>query len=256
MNHATRLMLAALGLICLGVWPATADVGTLTLSGWLAGGGGTYVNARFDGAGSQSPQTEEGLFGTGSILGHFEDELPGGPLYCLDIFHTFDDVTTSWEVERMVVPPDPPYPPPWNTNAVAYAYHTFKHYSYSNNKAAGLQLALWEISHEQDWYSHFTYDGWFLESDPGYDSEFWVSGIDTNQYSKGYYASEILYQVHNAQSDWNTARKLYYYDPGLENPEYQGAQGFIGDIPEPGTALMLGSAILAGAGLLWRRRRS
>lgn len=253
MARSARYALIAAGLFCLALAPASADFGTLTLSGWLAGGGGTYVNAMYTDA-SASPQNIDGLFGTGSILGHFENELPAGPLYCLDIFHSFTDVTTSWDVERMVVPPDPENPPPWNTAEAAYAYHTFKGYSYNATKAAGLQLALWEISHEQAWRSHFTYSGWYLEQG-GYTSEFWAPNI-SHESGKGMYASQILQAVY----DWNfdptePAGSLYYYQPTEGYPDYEGAQGFVGDVPEPGTLMMLGAGLLLGTGLAWRNRR-
>lgn len=252
MARSARYAIVAAGLVCLALAPASADLGTLTLSGWLAGGGGTYVNAVYTDL-SSSQQTIDGQFGTGSILGHFNDELPAGPIYCLDLFHSFSDVTTSWEVDRMVIPPDPVNPPPWNTDQAAFAYQSFKHYSYSGAKAAGLQLALWEISHEQGWWEAFTHDGWFLH-DGSYNSEFWAS-VNNNQGTKGYYATEILEYV-KANFTVNTNASAYYYDPVWENPQYtEGAQGFIGDVPEPGTLVMVGAGLLLGAGAAWRRRR-
>ncbi len=251
MARSARYALIAAGLFCLALAPASADFGTLTLSGWLAYGGGTYVNAMYTDV-HASPQTINGLFGTGSILGHFQNELPAGPLYCLDLFHTFTDVTTNWAVERMVVPPDPPFPPPWNTAEVAYAYHTFKDYSYDAEKAAGLQLALWEISHEQAWRTNFNYSTWYQYQEHS-GSEFWAT-VNQSTGSKGYWASEILQDVYTNFPTSN-AGSLYYYQPTLGYPNYEGAQGFVGDVPEPGTLMMLGAGLLLGTGFAWRNRR-
>lgn len=219
--------------------------------GWLAGGDGTYVNAVYQSV-STGQEEVDGFFGTGSILRHFEDELPAGPIYCLDLFHSFSDVTTTWDVERRIVPPDSSNPPPWNMDQAAFAYQ-FEHYSYEAEKAAGLQLALWEISHEQGWWDAFTYGGWFVH-DGTYNSEFWAM-VNTNTGTKGYYASEILQYV-KLNFETAPATSAHYYYPVWVNPDYEeDAQGFIGDGPEPGTLMMFGAGLLFGAGTAWRRRR-
>jgi hypothetical protein len=252
-------------LVLLGMSIGTANAQGLLTLGWLVNGGGTDVAAKY------GTSSVRGNFGTGAFHGTYNHSSVGSPLYCLDVFHTFTPAqgTAGWTVTPQVVPPDPYFPPPWNTREAAWVYNTYGQYVTSARadraKAAGVQLALWEISHEQDWRAHYLVSPWYREKF-GSTSDFRanLSRSDLSAGGKGWWATNILSTLRgldpSAFSDLAT-----YYNPDLVDDVYTGKQGFLGkydaqynkaDVPEPGSLLLLGLSLIGAAGLGWRKRRS
>jgi PEP-CTERM motif len=250
MKLTTRTCLSALLLLTVVVGSANASA-SLWLN-WHKYGGSAKIAARYNG--SQLYQSS-GNVGLGSFAGVYTEDgvsVPTGALYCLDVFHSFSGTPNSWDVtERYLIPPDPDNPPPWNTAEAAWAYNRYNKLGYSNNgrKAAGLQLALWEISHDQDWRVKFGASNWHLANGNG-GSDFYLRST-VNSTIMGH-ATSILGDVF---SNFDKVDPVYYYDPSLGQNDYSGAQGFIGEVPEPGVLMLMGMGILAFAGITWRRRK-
>lgn len=177
-------------------------------------------------------------------------ELHSSPLYCLDLFHwqgIFDGL-------RYTVPPENHPEPPYNTTQAAWVYHNYGKVR-ANQKA--VQLALWEVTHEADWFSAYNRADWYAPhgtTGNGPD-EFYlvdISGGFTGAIIED--ASDILDDLHFAlsQGPLTIDRSCYYYRPGVRTDEI--GQGLIGDVPEPSSLLLIGGALLGVAGMAWRKR--
>ena len=108
-------------------------------------------------------------------------------------------------------------------------------------KAAGVQLALWEISHDQGWRTHFSVDTWYRSG------KFQYTGGATEMRD---YASLILDQVYN-NTGAAGGHATYYQSLPQDRAAY--GQGYLGAIPEPTTMVLLGVGLLVG-GVLRKRR--
>ena len=237
--------------LLLGVSLGTASAGTLTLTNWWVQGENASISAKYmDGSTSY---TQDITCGMGSFHATFDGATLAGPLYCLDVFHTFSEVGKAWtNMTAVVVPPDPLNPPPWNTSEIAWAYNKYAQFGTTGVNVAGIQLALWEISHEEAWRAHYDSATWYTAKSAN-DSDFYVRSAGAGAVA---YATTVLSDV---KDNYVAGAHLLYYDPQNQSDKeqtYSGKQGFVGDIPEPGSLLLLGLSLLGAAGLGWRRRRS
>jgi PEP-CTERM motif len=234
-----------------------ADASGMLGLDWLAYGGSADVTARFNGSEIYTPYISVGV---GSFEGVYTENGVSentGALFCLDLFHTFSGTPASWEVTRTIIPPNPQNPPPWNTHEAVWAYHRFNDLGWSldGTKAAGLQLALWEISHDQDWRTKYGQSvNWYSANASG-SSDFSITQANSTVLN---YATSVLDDVYSASM--SSVQHAYYYDPaplGGDDLEYSGKQGFVGkspEVPEPSTVLLLGLGIVVATGATWRRR--
>jgi hypothetical protein len=237
-----------------------ANAGTLQLTNWLAYGGGASVSAKYwDGT---TIRSQSGTYGVGNFAAKYDGVVVSSPLYCLDVFHTFSTIGQVWNnITPQIIPPDPANPPPWNTSEAAWAYDKYGDVGTDGVKAAGVQLALWEISHELSWRANYSSAGWNAAktgSGAGY-SDFAASVALGS--GMGQYATTILSDVY---SHFTAGQRLTYYNPqGADlKRDYVGMQGFVGDaeptnftdVPEPTGLALLGFVLLTGAGLSWRKR--
>lgn len=167
--------------------------------------------------------------------------------FCLDLQHVAN--TAWWDASLHVLPPDYiPDPPPSNVWEAGWLVQNHD-WSSSNDYAAGMQLALWELSHEA---------GFGVGS---YDVTTWYSSgsftLNTSTASLGARdrATDLLGYVLAAGENPPLDSYVEYYEPDHSVGDY--GQGMLREgspIPEPGTMLLLGTALITGAGLAWRRR--
>jgi hypothetical protein len=131
--------------------------------------------------------------------------------------------------ERYEKPPNPVNPPPWNTAEAAWAFNRYNSLDYSSagKKAAGLQLALWLILHDEAWRSKCNSASWQMQNSNGGSDLNIMSTVNTNIMGHG---TTILNDVY---ANFENGTRVYYYDPSLGEANYSGAQGFIGEVPEP-----------------------
>ena len=252
MRFYTRPILTAAFLLVVAVGTANA-VGTLGLD-WLSYGGSARVEARYNGSTVFSPN---GAVGLGSFHGTYTEDgtsVNTGAIYCVDLFHSFSGTPASWEVTRRVIPPDPINPPPWNTHEAVWAFHKYNGLGWSANgtKAAGLQLALWELTHDQDWRIKYSQSTQWYDANSNGSSDFYITQVNSTIRD---YATNILDDVYSVPEVG--IEYAYYYDPAPSgNPmaDYTGMQGFMGEVPEPSTFLLMGMGLLAAAGAAYRRR--
>ena len=237
MKKATYCIVLALGLIALMSGTANA-VHSLHIYDWMVGGAGHKI-AVYDGV-----DWHTGTYGAGAFAWKLDGVVKNTPLYCLDVFHTFNWGNT-WDVESIPIPPDPPDPPPFNTAEAAWIYQNYA-YTGASNEAQGVQLALWEISHDQQWRSGFG-GGWWKTG------SFMRIGSTANLAFQ--HAHAILQTLYGLNPSGLGEQAIYYQPYPYDGNEYYG-QGQIGDVPEPGTAILLGAGLISVAGLAWRRRRS
>ncbi len=214
---------------------------TLQVTGWMAGGGGVSVWSDLGNG------TLSGTYGAGAFAWKLDGQVMDTPLYCLDLFHTFHFGNT-WTVNPIIVPPDPPNPPPFNTGEAVWVYQK---YGKTNNysQAMGVQLALWEISHDQGWRANFTATGGW-----------WSTGLFkyTGSLSNGGYAQAniILQDAFSNYADGDAGHGTYYQPVPFESQIYgQGQLGELTPVPEPGMLVLMGAGFLA-AWVALRRVRS
>jgi hypothetical protein len=186
---------------------------------------------------------ESGTFGSGSFSAMLDGVPLTSPLYCLDLFHSFS-FGQNWDVTPIIVPPDPPNPPPGNTGMAAWVYHKYGLTAAQGYQAGGVQLALWEMTHDLNWQSGL--------------SSWWDTGVfrysgSLSSSTDGGYADLILHDV-ALNYNLGEAGNVVYYQ--VSSPTGPG-QGQIGDsIPEPATLLLLGSGLCAAVLSAWRKRNS
>lgn len=241
MNEHLKCVAAILFALSLATIPAQAN-NTLQITGWMAGGGGVSVWSDLGNG------TLSGTYGAGAFNWKLDGQVQDTPLYCLDLFHTFH-FGNSWTVKPIAVPPDPPNPPPFNTGEAVWVYHQYGQTS-NYHQAMGVQLALWEISHDQLWRDHYQQNA----------GSWWNTGKFkyTGSLSNGGYAqaNTIIGDLY-ANYDANAAGQGTYYQPvPFENEIY--GQGQLGDrtpVPEPGVLVLLGLGLLTPVGLRVRATR-
>lgn len=171
----------------------------------------------------------------------------GAPLYCLDLYHYQNDFSGT----RYTVPPESHPQPPYNTTEAAWIY---QHYGKVEANQEAVQLALWEVTHEADWYSWYNRTGapaWYQQHTPETGEsveQFYITQANSGIISD---ATAILDDLYANHGDLGQFRSCYYYRPDDALAE---GQGLLGDIPEPSTLMLLGGGLLASVGLAWRRR--
>jgi hypothetical protein len=213
----------------------------LHITGWQAGGGGASVKVY---AGSWT----SGTYGVGAFKGTLGGQQVQGPMYCLDLFHSFHFGDT-WEVLPIVVPPDPPFPPPFNTGEATWLFNRYGDTSVAH-EAQGVQLALWEVSHDQQWRSRFLNPGgWYAD---GNFQRVGSGGLDT----KWSHANQILTDLYNNYAEANAGNAVYLQPTPYTGNEYYGQGQMQRLVPEPGSILALGLGLLGIAGASLRRRRN
>jgi hypothetical protein len=253
-----KLVLAIVGVSAvLSAWlmPASAmdpyDSGLLTMRGWF------NSHYRVD---SNLIDNQAGPFrwewNSGGVITAI-------PLYCMDINHYFY-WNVPFAVDRYIIPPDPnPGFLPYNTDEAAYIYHAFgnaEHISHSwfvdgfgaiskEYWATGVQLALWEVSHDQQWYtfgSDWLNNGYMYLTD------------NNTPLAVATAANYMLEQLHPLV--WINGEHHIVTPPSScmwYQPTTGQGQGQIGDnmIPEPGTMLLLGIGLVGCACVLRRHRK-
>jgi len=228
--------LAVAAALLLGAGGAQATTGLLHITGWLTTPTSASVSVYDPNLGSNS-----GTYNIGSFAWEFNNMAQSGPLFCLDIFHSFS-MGQSWDVEVIPIPPDPE--PPYNTAEAAWIFNTFGLSNTDATTGQAVQLALWEVGHEQDWRDNYDSASWWQTGDND-GGDFAVSSVAMAARDE---ATDILDQLFAL--DGPTASAHYYrpLDADL-------GQGMIGEIPEPGVLILLGSGLVSFAGANWRRRR-
>jgi hypothetical protein len=242
MKKALLVLVGVHVMAALAVGSAQATSSTLNITGWMAGGGGLAISARY---GAGPTDVLVGTYGAGSFAWKLDGVQQYTPLYCLDVFHSFHFGNT-WEVEKIIVPPDPPNPPPFNTAEASWIYHK---YGFTNNgtEAGGVQLALWEIGHEQFWRTD--YHDW--------GGQWWKKG--NFKYTGGVGAAPFLHAKSIIDDlyvnfDLDDAGHSIYYQPTPYNGNNYYYQGQLGAMPEPGVLALLGTGLVSFAGALFRKR--
>jgi len=217
---------------------ASATTGILHITGWLTSPTNANVTVYDPVMG-----TNTGTYGVGSFTWKFNNVVQSCPLYCLDVFHSFQ-FGQIWEVDVIPIPPDPE--PPYNTAEAAWIYYNHGRHDLDATTGQAVQLALWEVSHEQDWREHYNPSSWWQTGDND-GGDFAINSVSAGARTK---ATDILNDLFAVEDPEGFSAN--YYKPVSADL----GQGQIGEIPEPGILILLGTGLVSVAGATWRRRRS
>ena len=248
MKHRTFQSLTVVS--CFLVATGTASAGTFDTLAWQVLAGSANVEVRATAGGTLDPAT----FGYGSLQATYAG-ADVTPVYCLDVFHSFGWGSSVWEADRLVVPPDPISPPPWNTDHAAWLYNAYAGGAITANEAGALQIALWEVTHDQSWRSGFSTATWYNTCD----FRFVGASVDfaARRTRAGAMLDALNGSILGGGDSWVSGYAHYYrpsdFDP--DDPEEYHGQGMIGEIPEPSVLLVLGLGLATAGGLRLRRRR-
>ncbi len=240
---------AILALLALSFGPAGA-YSTLRITNFMWG----YETVKGVDVWSSGRQLiSNGSFAAGAFTWKLDGEVKDTPLYCVDVFHSFY-WGQQWQVECIPVPPGPSNPPPYNTLEAGWIYQKYGKIA-NKQMSAGLQLALWEITHDRSWRNQPT-DAqgnvlWW-KWDTGFD--FSYRGVRTTAVYHN--ANAILQDLYRNFSEPGVGYSTYYRPSDPSSESY--AQGQFGDgdpqIPEPGMLALLGIGLAGAAGAAWRKR--
>lgn len=169
--------------------------------------------------------------------------------FCLDLEHVA--TTAWWEASLRILPPDYEVqnPPPFNLWEAGWLLQN-RDWRSSSRHAAAMQLALWELSHEVDF--------WSLTGNWWENGSFKLS-VGTDNLNARAIAATYLADVRNNGQNPRLENYVQYYEPNNNNYPGTTGQGMMRRdelevVPEPTTLLLLGAATLAGAGASMRRR--
>ena len=245
-NTVCAGLLAAL--LALGAGPSAA-LSTIEITGFQSGLTtikGVYV---YTGTGWLNNLT----VAAGAFTWNLDQVAKDTPLYCVDVFHSYYWGQT-WQANCIPSLPGPTNPLSHNTAEAAWIYQKYG-VSASRDTAAGVQLALWEITHDKNWRQQSV--------DALGAVQWWAAaeGSDFNYRGSKSVAAFIranailqdLYQNYR-QAEGGVCS---YYQPPTGTDYY--AAGHIGDgaptVPEPGTLALLGIGLCTVAGSAWRRAK-
>ena len=188
---------------------------------------------------------DHNTYGCGAFTWTLNGQTGGSPLYCLDVWHSFN-WGQNWDVDILTIPPDPA--PPYNTHEAAWIYHTYGKTlgAHDSRWAQGVQLALWEVCTEVDWRDHWSPTSWHSVGDEE-QGDLYITSVNATALTN---ATTILTAVYNQDVFGYYA---YYYRP---SDTMHFGQGQMGDVPEPGVLMLLGVGLITAAGIAWRRRRN
>jgi hypothetical protein len=170
--------------------------------------------------------------------------------FCVDLEH--NAAGTPWTADLHILPPDyqPSNPPPLNLWLAGWALQNFAWNT--DDTAAGMQLALWEMTHDTSFGT-----GGYLASAWASNGNFTLLNNSATSTAQTH-ASNILSGTLAAGAYPALGRYVEYYEPsGNQNPGTygQGLMRLDGQVPEPSSLILLGSMLLGAAGLSMRRRR-
>lgn len=260
MRQFKQVLVVALLIWLVGQGAASAQYlysGTLDIDGWYNSSTAAKLRGSWQDQYGNITTTSLDWGGVGAFDASFGGNALSHPLYCLDLWHTFTWNQNSWEVDVYRVPPSPD--PPYNTEQVGWLYYNYGIAPGNGTEAQAAQLALWEVSHQTDWFDEYVVgtDSWISQGDDT-GGDFWIAtDASGNPYinntaavttATGYL--DALYAYHDGGGTYAGIAGAYYQPSGA-GP----GQGQYGYIPEPSVMMLLGVGLISAAGLGWRRRR-